>query len=120
MTSANGGLPDGAVHAFDLAIDPGMLGFGEAMVDIVAAESCLESMGAEALSSFPAPFDVWSRRADVASSGEVSAVVGQYGMDFVGNGLDQFVKEVGCGSAGGLSEQSRESELEVRSTATKR
>lgn len=33
VVGADGGFFDGAVHAFDLAVGPRMVGFGEAVVD---------------------------------------------------------------------------------------
>lgn len=42
-------LFDGAVHAFDLSVDPRMLGLGQAMVDVVLGASKLEGMGSEPL-----------------------------------------------------------------------
>ncbi len=43
----DGGLLEGSVHAFNLAVGAGMFGFGEAVVDAGLGASELEGMGAE-------------------------------------------------------------------------
>ena len=52
--------------------------------------------------------------------GELDAVVGEDGVDPVGNGCDETSQEVGCGMRVGLLVQLDEGELQVRSMATKR
>jgi hypothetical protein len=39
VVGADGGLLDGAVHAFDLAVGPRMAGLGQAVVDGVVAQA---------------------------------------------------------------------------------
>ena len=74
------GFLDGAVHAFDLAVGPGMLHLGEAMVDAVFLATPVEHVR-----------DVARRRSiGVARrEGELNAVVRQHDMDLVGDGRDQ-------------------------------
>jgi hypothetical protein len=87
-------LLEGPVHAFDLAVGPGVLGLGQAVVDVVLRTGELESMGAEGLAGLQGAFDVGCRRALVAGGGEVGAVVGQDGVNLVGNRLEQRAQEV--------------------------
>src|SRR6202171_186962 len=68
----DGGVLDGSVHALGLAVGPGMVGLGQAMLDAVGGAGTVEDMRAEvtpagALSVF------WQ-------VGEGHAVVGQQGV----------------------------------------
>ena len=47
VVTANGGLFNGAVHALDLAIGPGMLGLGETVIDVILSAGEFEGVGAE-------------------------------------------------------------------------
>src|SRR3546814_9100855 len=47
VVAANGGLFDRAVHAFDLAVGPGVVRLGEPVVDVRFGASELEGMGSE-------------------------------------------------------------------------
>ena len=51
MVGSHGGLLDGAVHALDLAVGLGVIGFGQTVIDVVAGTGQLESMGAEEFSA---------------------------------------------------------------------
>lgn len=53
MIGSHGGFLDGAIHAFDLAIGPGMIGFGQAMIDIMASAGRFKGMSPEDLSLLP-------------------------------------------------------------------
>lgn len=57
----DGGILDGAVHAFDLAIGPGMIGFSQAMIDVMAGTGEFKSMSPEDLALLPGQFDVGGR-----------------------------------------------------------
>ena len=92
---------EGAVHALDLAVRPGMVRLGEAMIDIVLRTSQLKSMRPDRLALVERLFDQRCRRRLVAWRGELSAVIGENGMDFVGNSVDQMAQEVTGNPPGG-------------------
>ncbi len=93
---------EGSVHALDLAVGPGMFWFGQTVVDVGFGAGELEGVGAEQFSLLKSELDLGDCGASIAGRGEVDPVVGEYGMDFVRNGLDQGFEEVcrdpGCGS----------------------
>lgn len=60
-----------------------MLGFGQAMVDIVLGAGKLEGMGAEAFAPLHRQFDVGCCRGLVSRGREKDAVIGQHGVDRV-------------------------------------
>ena len=111
VISANGGLLKGAIHAFDLAIGPRMVGFGEAVVDGVTSAGVLKGMSAEGFSALESQSDIWSGGGGVAWGGEMSAVVGEDGMDAVREDGDQFIQKIGRSLAGGLFHQPNKGEL---------
>ena len=45
VVALDGGLLDGAVHAFDLTVGPGMFDFGEPVLDAVLAAAHVEHVG---------------------------------------------------------------------------
>ena len=79
VVSLDGGLLEGAVHAFDLSVGPRMSRLCQTMVDIVLGARVLERMRPEALAGVHGDPDIGSGGADVSWCGEVGAVVGQYG-----------------------------------------
>ena len=90
----DGRLFDGAVHTLDLAIGPRMPGLGEAVVDTVLGASEFEGVSAEDLTPLEHGVDLGRSPAIAARIGEVRAVVGQDGVDFVGNGFEKGSEEV--------------------------
>jgi hypothetical protein len=89
----DGGFLDGAVHAFDLAVGPGMLHLGEAMLDAVLLATRVEHVR-----------DVAGRRSIGVAlwKGELDAIVRQHDVDLVGDGCDQGLEEGGGRSSAGL------------------
>jgi hypothetical protein len=88
-----------------------MLGLGGAMLDVVSGAGILEGMGAEEFSvghCFP---DQRHGRASGAGRGELDAVVGEHGVDLVGDGRDQAEQEIPGNGGGGLLVQFDEGEL---------
>jgi hypothetical protein len=71
-----------AVHAFHLAIGPGMVGFGEPMVDAMLMADAIEDIVEGVLIALPV--------------GTLEIVIGQHGVDLVWHGGDQVVQEL-CG-----------------------
>lgn len=49
IEALDGRVFDGAIHAFDLTIGPGMLGFGQAMIDVSKRAGIFEDMRPETL-----------------------------------------------------------------------
>ena len=84
VIASDGGVLDGAVHSFNLPVRPGMIDFGEAMLDAI----------------FPAPHsehvsnETSSRTFGVARwETELDAVVGENRVDLVGNRRDERDEE---------------------------
>ena len=79
---------DGAVHAFDLAVCPRMVGLSEAVFDAVAKASSFEGMTSQ------------HRRGSLAVLGQIgklNAVVSKHGVDVIRDRFDQIAKELrGC------------------------
>ena len=71
----HGGVFERAVHAFDLAIRPGMIGFGQPMVDAMPLTDAIKDMLKGILIALPV--------------GELDAIIGQYGVDLVGYNGDE-------------------------------
>jgi len=46
VVTLDGGFLDGPVHSFDLAVGPGMIGLGQAMLDTVTLTGAIEGMSA--------------------------------------------------------------------------
>lgn len=111
MISANGGVLDGAVHAFDLAVGPRMIRFGEAVIDVVASAGVFKGMSAEDFPVLEGETDVGGGRSGIARGGEVSAVVGEDGVDAVRKGSDQLFEELRRRAAVGLGDESCKGEF---------
>ena len=82
----DGGFLDGAIHAFDLPVGPGMVGFGKAVFDSVKMAGAVEGVFAEARG--------WPL-AVLRQVGELDAVVCEQGMDAVRNGFNERLEEGG-------------------------
>ena len=107
----DGRILDGAVHSLDLPIRPGMLGLGQPMIDIIEGAGVFEGMGEE---GFPVSDHVpdFCRGPCIASGiGEVGSVVGEDGVDPIGDGFDQAAQEVRGRAARHLLMQFDEGEL---------
>lgn len=80
MIAFDGGLLDGAVHAFDLAIRPRVFNLGQAVLDAILTADTVE--------------DVVCGIDMALMIGELDAVIGQYGMDGIGEACDQVAQEL--------------------------
>lgn len=107
----HGGFLDRAVHALDLAVGPGVVGFGQAVIDIVASTGDFEGMSAEEFSAFQGGLDVRRGRSAAARRSKVCAVVGEHRVDFVGNEFDECLQEVGGSSSGRTLDEPSKSKL---------
>lgn len=65
---------EGSVHAFDLAVGPGVLGLGEPVVDVGLGAGELEGVSAEELAALEREPDLRSSRTTIAWRGEVHTV----------------------------------------------
>src|SRR5665213_2682827 len=83
------GILDGSIHALDLPMGPGMIGFGQPVFDSMNETEPVEGMATEAR-GWPLPV--------LRQIGELDAVVGEHGVDAVWNGLDERFEERCCGS----------------------
>src|ERR1700678_380968 len=72
----------------------GVLGLGQPGVDVVLGAGVFEGVRPNGLSSLKSGLDVRRGRARIAWRGEVGSVVGEDGMDLVGDGGDQAAQEV--------------------------
>jgi hypothetical protein len=121
VISTHGGLLDRAVHAFDLAVGPGMVGLGQAVINVVAGTGGFEGMSTEDLALLPGPLDVGRSGADVTrGGGEGGAVVGENGVDFTGTISMSSCRKSRAALRVARSTSRAKANLEVRSTATKR
>ena len=84
VVALDGGFLDRAVHAFDLAVGPGMSDLCQAVFDPILLATHVEHMGHVAGRR---PVGVTRRES------ELDAVVGQDGMDLIGNGLDECLQK---------------------------
>lgn len=88
VIALDGCILNRAVHAFDLPIRPGMAYLREAMLDTVRLADPVERDGPVRFGTFPL--------------GELNAVVGQHGMNGIGNGSNQVFQEIPGHHAGCL------------------
>lgn len=86
-------------HSFGPAVGPGMIGFGEAMLDAVALAGAPEDVADPGL------------RHPLLAIDEMDAIVGQDGLDLVGYGPDQNLEECGSGQLGGFAVDAHEDQL---------
>lgn len=75
----HGGVFERTVHAFDLPVAPGMVGFGQSMVDARFLADAVKDVEECVLIALPV--------------GELHAVISQDGVDLVGYGGDQVAQE---------------------------
>lgn len=107
----DGGFFESSVHALDLAVGPGVLGLGEAVVDVGLGAGELEGVGAEEFSPLDRELDFRSGGTAITGRGEMHSVVGEHGMDLVRHSLEERIQEVGRNPLSGLLMHLHESEL---------
>ena len=88
MERLDGSVLDGAVHAFGLAVGPGVVWLGELMFDAVLMADAVEGVVANLPPGWPAEV-LWQ-------IGESHAVVGKDGVNGIGECLDDAAQEVGA------------------------
>lgn len=118
VEALDGGILDSPVHSFDLTVGPGVPGLGSSVLDVVSGAGVFEGMGAEEFSVGDGLPDERHSRAAGARLGELDAVVGEHGVDSVGDGCDQPQQELSRYGGSGLFMQCDEANLDVRSIAT--
>jgi hypothetical protein len=77
---------DGSVHALDLPVGPGMVGFGKPVLDSVDMADAVEGVAAKTCG--------WALTV-LRQVGELDSVVGEYGVDTIWNGFDERLEERG-------------------------
>ena len=82
VVAFDGGLFDGAVHALDLTVGPRVRDLCQTMLDPVFIANTVK--------------DVPTGRFVHFTVGELNAVIGEDGVDLVGQRLDNIAKETGC------------------------
>ena len=88
-----------------------MLGLCQPMIDVVLGAGVFEGVRPNELSGLQGGLDVRRGRTRIAWRGEVGSVVGEDGVDLVGDGGDQAAQEVPRGAARHLLMQLDEGEL---------
>ena len=86
MEDLDGRLFDRAVHSLGLTIRPGVIGFCQPVLDAILGADAIEDMGAKISSRGSVPV--------LRQIGEGHAIIGEYRMDFVGEGFDDVPQEV--------------------------
>src|ERR1700757_1517850 len=84
VVALNRGFFDGAVHTLDQAVSPGMVRFGQPVVDAMPKTDPVKRMAAKA--------GRWPL-AILRQIGELDAVVGEHGVDAIRNSRDQSFEE---------------------------
>lgn len=97
VEALNGGVLDGAVHAFHLSVRPGMTDFGQAVLDAV--------LGANPSEDMTTVMDI------LGMQGELDTIVSEHCVDLVGNGINQVPEKLGSSHFTGLPDQLDKSEL---------
>ena len=80
VVSLDGGLFDGSVHAFRLAVGPGMIDFSEPVFNVMFLANTVE--------------EVPPYRFILFAVGKLSAVIGQEGVYFVRQGRNDISQEL--------------------------
>lgn len=89
---------DGSHHTFGLAVGPRMIGLGQPVLDAILLADT--------------PEDVWERQACAAFElGELDAVIGKHGVDFVRHRFDQGFQKAGSDQFGGSAIYASEDQL---------
>ena len=94
VIAMNGGLFDCAVHAFDLAIGPGMLDLGQPMINVVSGASTFECVTPEQLSFRSHLLDVHRCPTLTSWISKLNAVVSENRVDGVGYSSNKIVQEL--------------------------
>jgi hypothetical protein len=87
------GFLDGPVRSLHLSVGPGVLWFGQPMVDVVSRACEFKSVSTEERAICDGLFDLANSQATAAWYREVDTVIGENRMDFVGHGRDKMAKE---------------------------
>ena len=100
VETPNRGVLDGAVHPFDLAVRPGVVEFGEAMVDAELGACQVKGVSPEGLPISEPLLNLPDTPAAMRRC-ELKAVVRQNRVNSVGHVFDEPSEEVRCGPVSG-------------------
>ena len=103
VETLDGCVLDCAVHALDLAIRPGVLWFGRAVLDAERGAGILEGVRPEGFALGQGLGDQWCRRSTRAQCREMGPVIGQHDGHPVRHGLDKMPQKVGGRFAQGFA-----------------
>ena len=95
VEALDGRFLDGSVHALDLAVGPGMLRPGRAMIDAGLRTGIFERMRPEEFTFRHGLADERHGRSARSRGRELDAVVGQNRMNLVGHGCQEAAEDVG-------------------------
>ena len=95
VEALDGRFRDGAIHAFDLTVGPGMLRPGRAMIDAGLRTGIFECMRPEAFTLRHGLANERHGRSARPWGRELGAVVGQNRVNFVGHGCQEAAEDVG-------------------------
>jgi len=111
VEALDGRVLDGPVHPLDLTVRPRMARLGQTMFDVEIGAGRLEGVATEEHLLGAHDLDLRRRPGVAGRLGEVGAVVGEHGVDLVGNRGSKGPEEVAGNPAGGLLVQLGEGEL---------
>jgi len=100
-----------ALHAFGLAVGPWVVGFAQAVIDMLAGTGDFEGVSAKEFSALQGGLDVRRGRSGIAGGSKVRAVVGEHCVNFVGDELDGRLQKVGGVSCGRTLDEPGKSKL---------
>ena len=99
MEPLDGRLLDRAVHAFNLAIGPGMFRLGQAMFNVILRASQIKGVASEKFLFLKHVSDFGYAPSLALGIGEMGTVIGQDSMDFIGNSLNGLAEKIGGNAA---------------------
>jgi len=102
VITLHSGFLDGSVHALDLPVGPGMVGFGVAVIDAVQKADPVKRVATKACGW---PFAV------LGQIGKLDTVIGEHSVDAIGNGCNQSLKKCRSGTHVCAFNQFHEGEL---------
>lgn len=111
VEALDGSVLEGPVHALDLTVGPRVFCLGRAVLDVVFSAGVFEGVSPEAFAICHRLFDQRHGRASGTGCGELDAVVGEHGVDFIGSRLDQPQQKLSGDGGRSLLVQFDEGEL---------
>ena len=111
METFDGCVLDGAVHAFNLAIRPRVLGFGRPVLDAQGRTGVFEGVRPDGFALGEGFGNQVCCRSASTGCGEMGAIIGQHDADLVRHGFDKVPQEITCSFAKGFAMKLDEGEF---------